>query len=103
MRKSQRYKQEWTIQRHGKTCPQDTERRQTKQNGKTNQHRTNTGVLDATLFDKVRQLLATGREFSPGTPVSCNNKTDRHNMTEILLKVALITLNQTKPTRKIQR
>ena len=29
--------------------------------------------------------------FSPGTPVSSINKTDRHDMTEILLKVALNT------------
>jgi hypothetical protein len=29
--------------------------------------------------------------------VSSTNKTDRHNMTEILLKVALNTINQTKP------
>jgi hypothetical protein len=34
---------------------------------------------------------------SPGTPVSSTNKTDRHNTTEILLKVALNTINQTKP------
>jgi len=25
--------------------------------------------------------------FFPGTPVSCTNKTNRHNITEILLKV----------------
>jgi hypothetical protein len=31
----------------------------------------------------------TGRWFSPGTPVSFTNKTDRHDTTEILLKVAL--------------
>jgi len=35
--------------------------------------------------------------FSPGTPVSSTNKTDCHNITEILLKVALNTINQTKP------
>jgi hypothetical protein len=29
--------------------------------------------------------------FSPGTPVSSTNKTDRHDITEILLKVALNT------------
>jgi len=34
----------------------------------------------------------TGLWFSPGTPVSSNNKTDRHDITEILLKVALSTL-----------
>jgi hypothetical protein len=27
--------------------------------------------------------------FSPGTPASSTNKTDRHDITEILLKVAL--------------
>jgi len=41
------------------------------------------------LCDKVCQWLATGRWFSPGTPVSSTNKTDRHDITEILLKVAL--------------
>jgi hypothetical protein len=33
--------------------------------------------------------------FSPGAPVSCNNKTDRHDITEMLLKV-LNTTSQTK-------
>ena len=39
---------------------------------------------------------ATGRWFSHGSPVSSTNKTDRHNITEILLKVALSTNKQTK-------
>jgi hypothetical protein len=30
-----------------------------------------------------------------GFPVSSSNKTDRHNITEILLKVALKTIKQT--------
>jgi hypothetical protein len=34
--------------------------------------------------------------FSPGTPVSSTNKTDRHDINEILLKVALNTINQTQ-------
>ena len=51
------------------------------------------GVLDTTLCDKVCQWLATGRWFSP---VSSTNKTDRHDITEILLKLALNTINQTK-------
>ena len=34
----------------------------------------------------------TGWWFSPGTPVSPTNKTDRHDITDILLKVALNTL-----------
>ena len=51
------------------------------------------GVLDKTLCDKVCRRLATGRWFSPGTPVSTTNETDRHDITEILLIVALITIN----------
>jgi hypothetical protein len=44
--------------------------------------------------DKVYQLLSHGRWFSPGTPVSSTTKTGRHEITEILLKVALSTINQ---------
>jgi hypothetical protein len=39
--------------------------------------------------DKVYQLLAHGRWFSPGTPASSTTKTSRHDIAEILLKVAL--------------
>ena len=42
------------------------------------------------------QRLAAGRWFSPGTQVSSTNKTDCHDTTEILLKVALNTITQTK-------
>jgi hypothetical protein len=49
-------------------------------------------VLDTTLCDKVCLLLATARWFSPGTPVSVTNKTDCHDITEILLKVTLNTI-----------
>ena len=52
------------------------------------------GVLDTTLCVIVCQWLATGRWCSPGTPVFSTNKTDRHNITEILSKVALNTTNQ---------
>ena len=52
------------------------------------------GVLDTPLCDKVCQWHATGQWFSPSTPVSSTNKTDRHNITEILLKVTLNTINQ---------
>jgi hypothetical protein len=57
------------------------------------------GVLDTTLSDKDCQYLATGRWFSPGTPVSSTNKTDRSDITEILLKMALntITLSTLNP------
>jgi hypothetical protein len=37
----------------------------------------------------------TGRWFSPGSPVSSINKTDWHDITEILLNVALNTIKQT--------
>jgi hypothetical protein len=39
--------------------------------------------------DKVYQLLVHGRWFSPGTPASSTTKTGRHDIAEILLKVAL--------------
>jgi hypothetical protein len=41
-------------------------------------------------------LLAHGRWFSPGTPASSTTKTGRHDIAEILLKVALNTKNQIK-------
>jgi hypothetical protein len=41
--------------------------------------------------------------FSLGTPVSSTDKTDRHDITEILLKVALNTIIQTKPSSKNKR
>jgi hypothetical protein len=43
------------------------------------------GVLDTTLCDKVCQ----------STPISSTNKTDHHDITEILLKVALNTITLT--------
>jgi hypothetical protein len=49
-----------------------------------------------TLCDEVCQRRATGRWFSPCPPVSSINKTDRHEMMEILLKVALNTIKQNK-------
>jgi hypothetical protein len=48
----------------------------------------------AAASDKVYQLLAHVRWFSPGTPASFTTKTGRHDITEILLKVALSTINQ---------
>jgi len=48
----------------------------------------------AATSDKVYQLLAHGRWFSPGTPASSTTKTGRHDIAEILLKVALSTVNQ---------
>ena len=45
------------------------------------------------LCDKVCRWLGEVRWFSPGTPISSTtNKTDRKDITEILLKVALNTI-----------
>jgi hypothetical protein len=44
--------------------------------------------------DKVYQLLAHGRWFSPGTPASSTTKTGCHDIAEILLKVGLNTKNK---------
>jgi hypothetical protein len=44
-------------------------------------------ILNTTLCDKVCQWLAAGQWFSLGTPVSSTNKTDCHDIVEILLKV----------------
>ena len=52
-------------------------------------------VLDATLCDKVCQLLATGRWFSTANLVFSTNKTHRHDKAEILLKVVLNTITVT--------
>ena len=48
------------------------------------------------LCDKVCQWLATGQWFSLSTLVSSTNKSDLHNIAEILLKGAL----NTKPLEK---
>ena len=49
----------------------------------------------AVASDKVYQLLAHGRWFSPA---SSTTKTGRHDIAEILLKVALNAINQIKNT-----
>ena len=51
------------------------------------------GVLDTTYkCDRVCQWLATGLWCTLSTLVSSTNKTDRQNITEIMLKVALSTI-----------
>ena len=52
----------------------------------------------AAASDKVYRLLANGRWFSLGTPASSNTKTGRHDIAEILLKVALNTINKYNQT-----
>jgi hypothetical protein len=55
----------------------------------TTRHRLKTTNVNSS--DKVYQLLDHGRWFSPGTPASPTTKTGRHDIAEILLKVALNT------------
>jgi hypothetical protein len=43
-----------------------------------------------------QDVLATGGWFSQGTLVSSTNKTDHHDIAEILLKVALNTITPLK-------
>jgi hypothetical protein len=45
----------------------------------------------AAASDKVYQLLAHGRWFSPASSIT---KSGRHDIAEMLLKVALSTINQ---------
>ena len=52
------------------------------------------GVFDTTFCDKVCQWLSTCRWFSPCPLVSSTNKTDHHDINNILLKVALNTISQ---------
>jgi hypothetical protein len=41
---------------------------------------------------QVCQRLLADRWFSPGTPISSTNKTDRHDIAKILFKVVLNTI-----------
>jgi hypothetical protein len=50
----------------------------------------------AAASDKVYQLLTHGRWFPPGTSASSTTKTGRHDIAEILMKVALNAINQIK-------
>jgi hypothetical protein len=46
-------------------------------------------------MDLQLPMQSAGRWFSPSPPISSTNKTDHHDITEILLKVALNTIKQT--------
>ena len=63
------------------------------------------GMIRQMTADKDYQLLAHGRWFSPGTPASSTTKTGRHDIAEILLKVALnaINLNLNLVARSLQK
>jgi hypothetical protein len=49
-------------------------------------------VLDTTLYDSVCRDFRQVGGFSPDTPAYSTNKTDRHDIAEILLKVELSTI-----------
>ena len=53
------------------------------------------GILDTTLCDKVCLWLVTCWWFSQGTSFLHQKKKDRHDITEILLKVAFNTITLT--------
>ena len=55
----------------------------------------------AAASDKVYQLLAHGRWFSPSTPASSTTKTEHHAIAEILLKVALCHQKSTNQSIKL--
>jgi hypothetical protein len=52
------------------------------------------GIRLAAANDKVSQLLAHDRRFSPGTPASSTHKTGIYDIAEILLKLVLDPKNQ---------
>jgi hypothetical protein len=52
-------------------------------------------VLDTTLCDNVCQWPGKGQCFVSGTLVYTANKTDHHDITELLLKVVLSTITPT--------
>jgi hypothetical protein len=66
---------------------------------------TNPGLPMMLLYSVVSHNMCVGptlvnifvrrQWFSPGTQVSCTNNTDHHDITEILLKVALNTITLT--------
>ena len=56
-------------------------------------------ICDTTLCAKVCPWFVTDRWVSPGTLVYSIIKTDRHDIAEILLNMALNTISQTKPSQ----
>ena len=55
-----------------------------------------------TLCDQAYQWLGPGLWFSPSTSVSSTNKTCRHDVTELLLKVALNTITLTLQLKNLR-
>ena len=61
-------------------------------------------ILVFALIKKIKpesQFQILNRMFSPGILVSSTNKTDRHDITKKILKVALNTINQIKSTNQL--
>jgi hypothetical protein len=56
----------------------------------------------AVASDKVYQMLAHGRWVPPGTPASSTTKTGRHDIAEMLLKVALKHQKSNKSINRIK-
>ena len=54
----------------------------------------------AVASDKVYQLLAHGRWFSPGTPASSTTKTGPHDIADILLNVIFKHQKSINPKKK---
>jgi hypothetical protein len=50
----------------------------------------------AYTHNNTNSPITTGQWFSPGTTVSSTNKINHHDIAEILLKVALNTINQNR-------
>ena len=50
------------------------------------------GVLDTTFCDKVCQFFVAVQWLSPGFLIPPINKTDRHDITQILLNTITLTL-----------
>ena len=59
------------------------------------------GVLDTTLSDQVCQGHAAGRWFSPGIPVSSTNKTERHDIAEMINTITLNLYNHVRINNSI--
>ena len=56
-------------------------------------------VLHGELYSIQHCMIKFISDLRPGTPVSFTNKTDHHDITEILLKVSLNSINQPKPNQ----
>ena len=56
--------------------------------------------FNASFNDHLQKALAGGLRFSLGTPVTSTNKTDRHDITDMLLKGTLNTITIPYPVQR---